>query len=121
MGQTRSLPQCKYGSDCYQKNPVHLGKFSHPKDHVPGKKLVFKSTIHADCLMTLPRGYEHKSDLKWLCIAERIGKPFVKNGYVYLFGETSYNGCTYRLDSHDHNHLGTKILLDGKAVKLRRE
>lgn len=22
--------QCKYGKDCYQKNPAHLSKFSHP-------------------------------------------------------------------------------------------
>ena len=23
-------PPCKYGSDCYRKNPVHFEKFSHP-------------------------------------------------------------------------------------------
>ena len=23
-------PLCKYGASCYQKNPYHLSKFSHP-------------------------------------------------------------------------------------------
>lgn len=27
--------QCKYGKDCYQKNPAHLSKFSHPSDERP--------------------------------------------------------------------------------------
>jgi hypothetical protein len=27
--ETSILPECKYGSDCYRKNPVHLAEFSH--------------------------------------------------------------------------------------------
>jgi len=25
-----SLPPCKYGSECYRKNPDHFANFSHP-------------------------------------------------------------------------------------------
>eukprot|EP00033_Pygsuia_biforma_P002039 GCRY01002267.1.p1 GENE.GCRY01002267.1~~GCRY01002267.1.p1 ORF type:complete len:442 (-),score=59.91 GCRY01002267.1:77-1402(-) len=28
-----SRPFCKYGKDCYQKNPQHLADFQHPQDH----------------------------------------------------------------------------------------
>ena len=28
--ETINKPSCKYGSDCYRKNPVHFEKFSHP-------------------------------------------------------------------------------------------
>jgi len=27
---SNSLPPCKYGSECYRKNPEHFEKFSHP-------------------------------------------------------------------------------------------
>lgn len=27
-----SRPQCKYGNKCYQKNPIHLSKYSHPQN-----------------------------------------------------------------------------------------
>jgi len=34
---TSQLPQCKYGADCYQQNPEHLRKFSHPPAHTTDK------------------------------------------------------------------------------------
>ncbi|XP_065882346.1 tyrosyl-DNA phosphodiesterase 1-like [Dysidea avara] len=42
-----SLPPCKYGSECYRKNPEHFANFSHPDDEkfgvdVPPKKLFKK-------------------------------------------------------------------------------
>ena len=36
-----SKPPCKYGSDCYRKNPEHFEKFSHP-----GKLSVKCSVYH---------------------------------------------------------------------------
>ena len=30
-------PVCKYGSDCYRKNPIHLNEFFHPFDKDKGK------------------------------------------------------------------------------------
>jgi hypothetical protein len=36
MDLVNSLPfppqMCKYGRDCYQKNPMHTEKFKHPQD-----------------------------------------------------------------------------------------
>ena len=29
-GSNDNKPLCKYGKDCYQKNPLHLQKFKHP-------------------------------------------------------------------------------------------
>ena len=26
----RQLPTCKYGAQCYRRNPAHLAQFSHP-------------------------------------------------------------------------------------------
>jgi len=29
-------PACRFGSDCYRKNPIHLNEFYHP-DRIQGK------------------------------------------------------------------------------------
>lgn len=29
---------CKYGADCYQKNPAHLKKYKHPKKRQPSRE-----------------------------------------------------------------------------------
>ena len=34
---SQNNPVCKYGSDCYRKNPIHLNEFFHPYDKEKGK------------------------------------------------------------------------------------
>lgn len=41
VNSIKERPLCKYGEKCYQKNPLHLKKFSHPHKENAVKLLSF--------------------------------------------------------------------------------
>jgi hypothetical protein len=62
---------CKYGKDCYQKNPMHHQKFRHPKDDEDVVQPENKEGTECHSYGTLPRNMNGSSSF---CKGPRTSK-----------------------------------------------
>ena len=85
---------CKYGKDCYQKNPMHHQKFRHPKpnDHgntnAAGSGGENDSAERGDKENNAPRGNEADSDAVQTADAESLTDPPKKRAKIDVEDES---------------------------------
>lgn len=54
MERNRDLPQCKFGSKCYRKNPDHWLHFWHPNQSLTGNEAEDDKPVVTSSAYTLP-------------------------------------------------------------------